>query len=424
MGRTQRRRAKKKHFNKSPSSLDHEESLINLRKFLSKQGFKNETSLKLYDFPQTGRGVSTKKSLKKNDILIKIPFNLMITFTTIIKNINFNNYFKPKTKLNIHELLTFYLILERHNPQSKWRPYISVLPETPPWLPQFLTDEQIGRLPLDLRLQTLKSRDSFESSWLRLKQSILKDRKCVHCDKRLDCVFDLNSFTWGYILVNTRAVYVNPEIIRELSDHEILSDEPCMALCPYLDMFNHNFNTDTKAELIKCHDELFFQLITLSQSKKHEQVFISYGAHDNVKLFTEYGFFIPGNTYDSIQFESTEVLKVLELVLSSFQFKFIREHCLDCFSKLYFCETGASFHLKAFLFVCHYCDIKDYACFIYGGSYCQNFELFVENCCKKLLIFRLNCEIESLDKLSGLNCVLFQFLTYRIDYLKSLIAAL
>jgi hypothetical protein len=44
--------------------------------------------------------------------------------------------------------------------------------------------------------------------------------------------------------------------------------------------------------------DFFYQIVTHSQVSRHSEAFISYGAHSNTKLYTEYGFFIHDNPHD------------------------------------------------------------------------------------------------------------------------------
>ncbi|RZC38109.1 SET domain containing protein [Asbolus verrucosus] len=320
--------------------------------------------------------------------------------------------------------------MERHKKQSFWSSYVSSLPPKPPWIPSLLSVEYIELLPADLRLAAKKSRRLLEESWSRIKKSIKRDWTCSCCGKRADCVLDVNTFTWGYILVNTRAVYVNPEIVREScgSCEDILSDQPCMALCPYLDMFNHSHTARTRAELIRREGRLVYQLTALNSTKKHQQVFISYGAHDNVKLLTEYGFFIPGNRFDSIQIRSEDVLKVLNLNLNDSQYKFIRTHGLDK-SDLYIGEGGPSFNLKAFLFVAFKdSTAKNFASIIYSDSYPKHFLEGIVDSCRKLLYLHLELtekalrtfqDLASIDSERDVS-VIIDFLKYRREFVKVL----
>ncbi|KAJ3656597.1 hypothetical protein Zmor_015665 [Zophobas morio] len=420
MGRTQRTRSRKKS-SQFVQNMDHEETLINLRKFLARNGCNDEVNLKLRNFPQTGRGLATTKNLHENDILIKVPYDLMITYATL-KRLNFLQIFTPSSKLTIQDLLTTFLIFERHKNDSFWRDYITSLPSHPPWLPALLSEHHCELLPVDLRLAAKKSRRLLEESWSRVKGSIKQGWTCSCCGMKVDRVFDLHSFTWGFILVNTRAVYVDPGVVGE-GGGGVLSDEPCMALCPFLDMFNHSDKAKCSAELKYEEGKLFYQLTTLTSYKKYEQVFISYGGHDNVKLLMEYGFFIPGNCNDCISIQSEEVFRVLRLGLGEGQYRFINRHDLN--KELFVGESGPSFNLKGFLFVASSSasEVKDFASVVYTDSYPEEFlKSEMKDMCRKLLLCEMAKVEESLRGLKVLkvNSVIIDFLNCRHDFIKKL----
>lgn len=54
-----------------------------------------------------------------------------------------------------------------------------------------------------------------------------------------------------------------------------------------------------------------YQIITYDSYNKYEQVFISYGAHDNRFLLLEYGFCISGNTNNFVNFTIGEASIVI-----------------------------------------------------------------------------------------------------------------
>ena len=49
-----------------------------------------------------------------------------------------------------------------------------------------------------------------------------------------------------------------------------------------------------------------YEIISQSSYRRHEQVFINYGAHDNTKLLLEYGFIVPHNPHNSVPVELGE----------------------------------------------------------------------------------------------------------------------
>lgn len=46
-----------------------------------------------------------------------------------------------------------------------------------------------------------------------------------------------------------------------------------------------------------------YEIRTLDNYKKYDQVFISYGSHDNYHLLMEYGFTLPDNPNDAVMMD-------------------------------------------------------------------------------------------------------------------------
>ena len=60
--------------------------------------------------------------------------------------------------------------------------------------------------------------------------------------------------------------------------------EDCLALAPYLDMFNHSASADVEAGLdlvgdVEGHN--YYQIVSNVGFERHSEVFISYGRHGN-----------------------------------------------------------------------------------------------------------------------------------------------
>lgn len=339
MGRTKRLRSKRK-LSERPLNVDNDLTAISLTKWLVHNCWRNYTNLRLRNFPRTGRGVMSSTQIKENDILITVPFDLMITYNTLKENLQ-EMISVQSHGLKIHDLLTLFLITEKGKDDSLWKSYMESLPSELPLLPWLAVSNEINLYPVDLQIICEKNRENFLESMSRAKKSI----------SRVDgCVLDENLFKWGYVLVNTRAVYVDPQIaIANGQFSDLLIDQPSMALCPFLDMFNHHFLAKTEAEIIEKEGKLVYRLKTFTKYKKYDQIFISYGVHDNIKLLMEYGFFIPGNILDVVKFDLHSLLDIFKVNLKQKSYKFIMDHNFN--SDLYVGYNGISFNLKAVFFV-------------------------------------------------------------------------
>ncbi|XP_024645814.1 SET domain-containing protein 4 isoform X2 [Macaca nemestrina] len=116
----------------------------------------------------------------------------------------------------------------------------------------------------------------------------------------VDSIFSYSALLWAWCTVNTRAVYLRPR------QRECLSAEPdTCALAPYLDLLNHSPRVQVKAAFNE--ETHSYEIRTTSRWRKHEEVFICYGPHDNQRLFLEYGFVSVHNPHACV-YVSREIL--------------------------------------------------------------------------------------------------------------------
>lgn len=400
MGRTKRKR-KTKH--PIPKNLSTDPEIITLIKWMHSNGWQNETELHPAEFSNTGRGLTSKQKFKPNNTIISIPLKLMISYRTLKNHLIFRNL---KTNLTIHEALAIFLIYEKSlGFKSEWFPYISTLPKS---YINFIFGETLEMLPSQLRDELLEKRRKVMISYGNIKMGL----------EGFDDIRD-DFVEWSYWAVNTRAVYVNPDQIRELAcdsrDSNIdkyLLDEPNMALVPFLDLFNHSFDTNTSAEIINNT----YTLTTKSNFDSYDQIFISYGAHDNIKLMVEYGFFIPNNKFDTI----TLSLDLFMNKLSQKQMEYIISNNLS--KDVYISRDGhLSFNAQALLYTVTNPNCKAWSQNIYANEYSatelKRIYKLASLCCEKIL----NNYMEMMEKTFELENMLVDYLNEYMKFLKFVI---
>lgn len=117
-------------------------------------------------------------------------------------------------------------------------------------------------------------------------------------------IFSYSALLWAWCTVNTRAVYV------KRGQRQCFSAEPdTCALAPYLDLLNHSPGVQVKAafnEETRC-----YEIRTGSSCRRHEEVFICYGPHDNQRLLLEYGFVAARNPHACVYVSQDILVKYL-----------------------------------------------------------------------------------------------------------------
>ncbi|XP_077735267.1 SET domain-containing protein 4 isoform X8 [Canis aureus] len=120
----------------------------------------------------------------------------------------------------------------------------------------------------------------------------------------VESIFSYRALLWAWCTVNTRAVYVKHR------QRQCFSTEPnTYALAPYLDLLNHSPEVQVKGafnEETRC-----YEIRTASNCRKHEEVFICYGPHDNQRLLLEYGFVSIHNPHACVYVSEDILVKYL-----------------------------------------------------------------------------------------------------------------
>ncbi|EHA98074.1 SET domain-containing protein 4 [Heterocephalus glaber] len=132
------------------------------------------------------------------------------------------------------------------------------------------------------------------------QRGFLNDEGCFLTEEAIDRVFSYSALLWAWCTVNTRAVYLRTR------RRDCLSPEPdTCALAPYLDLLNHSPHVQVKAAFNE--ETGCYEIRTASSCRKHEEVFICYGPHDNHRLLLEYGFVSLRNPHACV-YVSREIL--------------------------------------------------------------------------------------------------------------------
>ncbi|XP_047420746.1 SET domain-containing protein 4 isoform X1 [Sciurus carolinensis] len=302
-GRTSRiRRRKCLRSSKSRGvNESYKSEFIELKKWLKDRKFEDR-NLTPAHFPGTGRGLMSRTVLREGQMIISLPESCLLTTETVIRS--YLGVYITKWKPRPSPLLALctFLVSERHaGDHSLWKPYLQILPKTYT-CPVCLEPEVVNLLPKPLKakgeeqrahVQKLftSSRDFFSSLQPLFAESI-------------DNIFSYSAFLWAWCTVNTRAVYLRPR------KQECLSAEPdTCALAPYLDLLNHSPHVQVEAafnEKTRC-----YEIRTASGCRKHEEVFICYGPHDNQRLLLEYGFVSLCNPHTCVYVSRDVLVKYL-----------------------------------------------------------------------------------------------------------------
>lgn len=362
MGRVCRERKRKKRklldTPKLFQSVNNDSIYIAISKSLHRDGWRNEAALKIGEFALTGRGVYSTKNLRANDLMISLPIESMISIVTMERDAGFTQVmrhtFAEKNQLvTSQSLLAIYLLYLKHHRRKM--DYIHTVPASFS-VPYFCTTAELSQIIAPI-LEKISSQQQTIHTDFECFAHCFGQMCCSHCNRQYFCdIFTLTEFEWAFFAANSRSVYFSPDIVAQLLEgselRSWLKDEPTLALAPFLDLLNHSSEAKTIVEFkIPSAQRGQYELYTAKAFPKYDQIFISYGALDNVKLLTDYGFFLPNNPNDFIEIRASEACVATYLDRIPYKLKmFVKNNNLD--RNLYISRSnGFSHNLKLLIYI-------------------------------------------------------------------------
>lgn len=258
---------------------DHPEiiSFNNLAKWLADGGAKFD-KLKMRYYSEGYRGVHARGKIKKGEIFLFVPKNLLITLEMAkeapigIKMLQAKlNLLSPK-----HCYLSSYILQERHKKDSKWRPYLDILPGDLSTFPVFFAFD--------------------EKKWLQGSSFLVQvEDKVEDMRKDYEAIVDvapefaqhsLEEFKRVRTLVSSRIFGVK------------INGSKTDVLVPLADMLNHKRPQETLWEYNEARGG--FTIEAKIEIERGEQVYDSYGRKCNSRYFLNYGFVVEDNDANEV----------------------------------------------------------------------------------------------------------------------------
>uniref|UniRef100_A0A674KHJ2 SET domain-containing protein n=1 Tax=Terrapene triunguis TaxID=2587831 RepID=A0A674KHJ2_9SAUR len=299
--------------NRSTLNQSHILEYIQLRKWLKERGF-DDRNLRPAQF--------SGNTLLAGEVIISLPEKCLLTTGTILSSYLGENIAKWKPPISPLIALCTFLIAEKYaGEQSVWKPYLDVLPKTYT-CPVCLDQEVVRLLPEPLRRKAQEQRTVVQELYTSSKSFFSSLQSWF--TETVETVFNYDALQWAWCTINTRTVYMKH------SQRECFSREPDVyALAPYLDLLNHSPNVQVKAafnEQTRC-----YEIRTESHCRRHEELFICYGPHDNQRLLLEYGFVAINNPQSGVYVSAAHAFYLLVI--------------FDTFRNLTFGRDGPSWRL-------------------------------------------------------------------------------
>ena len=236
------------------------------------------------------RGILATENINKGEILVEIPKNLLITDEQAQEYLT--DKYSKETKMTKEEIKDifkkcyatskFEIILYILENEKQISPsYINILKSAPVETFPNIIDEKYIKL-----LENTEAIDSINSKKEVLKHDIGLLYKIEPIRK-----YKFELLARYYFIVQSRLFNIN------------INGKDLSALVPYIDMYNHNNNTDNYTTWNYNKDKECFCIEAYNYIDKGEEVFTSYGTKSNTDLYILYGFTQKDNERKSVTLE-------------------------------------------------------------------------------------------------------------------------
>eukprot|EP01038_Epipyxis_sp_PR26KG_P008575 gene8575-11587_t len=266
------------------------DKFVTFERWLTENGT-NLTKLELQDYGNEVRGCHTMDDVDDDEIIIEVPLKCLITVemgkdTEVGRKILSSNIELDAPK---HIFLMVFMLVDRKNPHSFFKPYYEILPKTLSNMPIFWNQEELKYLTGSYLLEQIDERNAaIEADYMAI----------CSIAPEFSSISTLQEFKWARMCVCSRNFGL------------VINGLQTAALVPYADMLNHYRPRETKWQF---DDNLQgFTVVALQKIGAGCQVYDSYGRKCNHRFLLNYGFSVENNI-ESDGFCPNETPILLEL---------------------------------------------------------------------------------------------------------------
>ncbi|KAK7537217.1 uncharacterized protein J3D65DRAFT_553925 [Phyllosticta citribraziliensis] len=238
--------------------------------------------------PGRGLGVVATREVKEGDVLVSVPANALLTIET--KHVK-DAALPAGEDSTVHGRLAAYLTVMHADDEVEWDVWRRVWPSRESFeesMPLCWEEREKDCLPAPARDHLAKQEAKLDADW-----QLLRDHLPDPSDRRL--------YTYYWMIVNTRTFfwdYPTSTSSKPRAKKRKLVPDDCMALCPFMEYFNHADEGCTVA-----HTKAGFTITSHRAYSPGEEIHVSYGAHTNEFLLVEYGFVLAANKWDDVRLD-------------------------------------------------------------------------------------------------------------------------
>ena len=261
---------KKYLYNKSIKFQNYPQYVEFLKELYKHNAYFPKLEIKF--FSEDYRGVTAKNPIKKDEIILSIPKECLISLELVLsteygKKIGEFMYIELNSPK--HCLLSSFLLIEKNNP--KWKFYFDILPKNFSNFPIFYTDNELKYLKGSPFLnQIIEKKYDIKRDYLKLCERIPVIKN-----------YSIEEFMEARMIISSRIFGIS------------INNNKTDVLVPYADLLNHKRPRQTQWYYDDKINSFVIQAST--DINKGEEIYDSYGKKTNDRFLLNYGFTIEDN---------------------------------------------------------------------------------------------------------------------------------
>lgn len=228
--------------------------------------------LRVRDHNGWHRGVHADTAIAADQVILEVPLACLMTTERARESDIGRAIDESSVELgSVHSYIAAFLLQEREDSASFWRPYLDLLPASYPAIPLFFEPPELELLTGSFTLTEIEERRA------ELVGEYENLRRCVPGFDRFTC----EEFIWARMTVITRIFGLH------------INGQKTEGLVPVADMLNHKRPPETRWSYEDGCDA--FVMTPVEDLAPGQEVHDSYGAKCNSRFFVNYGFCIEDN---------------------------------------------------------------------------------------------------------------------------------
>merc|ERR1712159_185380 len=224
--------------------------------------------------------LETTEKIDAGEIMLSVPFKFLMS-PKVAGESKIGEAFK-QIALPSSIVMALFLIHEKNNADSFWKPWLDILPETVPSTLSF-DEKEMAELEGSM-MQSVTARR--QAAIAQEHELVLRTLQVNYTALFPNETYTLEAYRWATTIVSSRSIIVTSGNVT------------VPLLVPYVDLAQHDHTVNTTYEFDEDNN---FKVVTNQQFNASQPVKISIGGRSNGQLILSHGLTLDNNDYDQVQ---------------------------------------------------------------------------------------------------------------------------